>query len=213
MVIKSTLGKVTPHQHIPSIYHFTDERAEAESRTERLELGLRSKSGCSISWSSALLCTSVDKITTGKRSEGLLGHPHPSPPRSPGRAARRCPPASRGCRSRSHLWGCRPPHWHRCSSRCSSGPTSRWDTAGCSRGPATLRGRNKAVTSLSRVSTVFCPLPPALYKTMYPNHPFSGSWVEHASHLLSPLGTTAWLLRAQGLEAGSPACWFSLFLL
>ena len=80
MVIKSTLGKVTPHQHIPSIYYFTDERAEAESRTERLELGLRSKSGCSISWSSALLCTSVDKITTGKRSEGLLGHPHPSPP-------------------------------------------------------------------------------------------------------------------------------------
>lgn len=36
---------------------------------------------------------------------------------------------------------------------------------------------------------------------------------EHASHLLSPLGSTAWLLRAQGLEAGSPACWFSLFLL
>ena len=70
MVTKSTLGKVTPHQHIPSIYHFTDERAEAENRTERLELGLRSKSGCSITWSSALLCTSVDNKTTGK---GLRG--------------------------------------------------------------------------------------------------------------------------------------------
>ena len=80
MVTKSTLGKVTPHQHIPSIYHFTDERAEAENRTERLELGLRSKSWCSITWSSALLCTSVDNKTTGKRSEGLLSHPHPFPP-------------------------------------------------------------------------------------------------------------------------------------
>ena len=80
MVTKRPLGKVTPRHHIPSIYHFTDERAEAESRTERLEPGLRSKSECPITWSNAFLCTSVDKITTGKRSEGLLGHPHPSLP-------------------------------------------------------------------------------------------------------------------------------------
>lgn len=95
-----------------------------------------------------------------------------SPGHSPGRAARRCRPASRGCRSRSHPRGCRPPRWHRRSSRCSSGPRSRRDRAGCSPGPATLR-EGKAVGSPFRPRT-------ALYGASCPNPNLSG--LEHTLH-------------------------------
>lgn len=110
-----------------------------------------------------------------------------------GRAARRCLPASRGCRSRSRLWGCRPPHWHRCSCHCSSGPTSHWDTAGCSRGPATLRGGKEAVGSPFRPSTAFCSLPSALQRASGPN--LSDRWVR--THI-PPESTEKYAVRRAG---------------
>lgn len=114
----------------------------------------------------------------------MLSPTCPSPPwHSPGKAAHRCLPASQECRSRSRLWGCRLPHWHRCSSRCSSGPMSHWDMAGCSPGPATLRGGKGTVTSPSRPSVSFCPLPPALHTAFHPNHCFPEGWVRtHIPH-------------------------------
>ena len=132
-----------------------------------------------------------------------MGPPRPGP-HSPGRAAHRCPPASRACRSRTHLRGCRPPRGRRRSSHCSSGPTSRWGTAGHSRGPATLRARDRAVSSLSRVRTVFCPLPQPRARQSARTTPPPVAGLARTSRLRSPLGAPVWLLGAQGLEAGSP---------
>lgn len=118
----------------------------------------------------------------------------PSTGHSPGRAARRCRPASRGCRSRSRQWGCRPPHWYRHSSHCSSGPTSRWDMVGCSRGPATLRGGNEPVTS------PVSPLPPVLSRASRSHHHFSDRWVRsHSPHTVHSEMRTA--LRRTGATA------------
>lgn len=67
--------------YLLGICHFIDERAEARSRTERLELGLRPESKCPTTWSSALLCAPLwTKKTTGKGHGGQMGPPRPSPP-------------------------------------------------------------------------------------------------------------------------------------
>lgn len=141
----------------------------------------------------------------------MLSPTCPSPPwHSPGKAAHRCLPASQGCRNRSHLWGCRLPHWHRCSSRCSSGPMSHWDTAGCSPGPATLRGGKGTVTSPGPVC-LFAHSP-----QLYTQHPtqttaFLRAGLEHTFH--TQFRNSTELLGELGLEPRSPASGCSLFVL
>lgn len=105
-------------------------------------------------WARAPPCTPLWPDSRQLQGEGKPGRGH-----SPGRAVRRRLQASRRCRSRSRLWGCRLPRWHRRSSRYSSCPTSRWDTAGCSPGLATLRGGKGSVSSPSGPRTAFCLLP------------------------------------------------------
>lgn len=93
---------------------------------------------------------------------------------SPGRAVRRSPPASLGCRRRSHQRDCRQLHWHRHKSHCSSGPRFHWDKAGSSPGPATLgRGQRCHLTLPSITLHPFphpqaASLPPQLPRTPSP---------------------------------------------
>lgn len=127
------------------------------------------------------------------QGEGTRGHGG----YSPGRAVHRSPPASLGYRHRSRQRGCRLPHWHRHKSHCSSGPTSHWDMAGNSPGPATL-GRGPKV-SPSHAQHDFLPASPAPQAAsrspQLPRPPFLAQGSPHLCCLeMGPLdqGTGLW---------------------
>lgn len=104
-----------------------------------------------------------------------------------GKAGHRCPPASLVRRCRRRPQGCRPPRWRRRSSRYSSGPTSRWDTAGRSPDPATLRRG----TGLSPLQVQHGCLPRPHLSHYFPGQGWStrsGSTRNHTHPLWGPAG-------------------------